>query len=106
MVGRGDHNHNNRSYTIRITKTGCIIIRNSKDIKTTPITAEQCLRDQLTQHTEDLLHKILKQYETLSPCNLPNNSKNRSKEETYMNNHSDTQTSNTQGHTISNMPNN
>ena len=85
-------------------KTGCIITRNSKHIKTTPITTEQYLRDKLTWHKEDPLDKILKQYKTLSPYNVPNNAKNRRKEETYMNNHSDTQTCNTQGCNISNVP--
>ena len=37
---------------------------------------------------------------------MPNNDKKRRKEETDMNNHSDTQTSNTQGHTIGNIPKN
>ena len=60
VVGRGDHNHNNRSYTIRVTKTGCIITRNSKHIKTTPITTEQYIRDQHTWHTEDPVDKMLK----------------------------------------------
>ena len=35
VVGRGDHNHNNRSYTIRVTETGLIITRKSKHTKTT-----------------------------------------------------------------------
>ena len=41
VIGRGKHNYNKRYYTIRVTKTGCIIIRNSKHIKTTFITAER-----------------------------------------------------------------
>ena len=45
-----------------------------------------------------------KQYETLSPYRVPHNDKNRS--EADMNNHSDIQTSSTQGHTISNISNN
>ena len=106
VVGMGDHNHNNRSYTIRITKTGHIQTRNSKCIKTTLIIAELYFRDQLTQQTEDALDKILKQYEMLSPYNVPNNTTNRRREETYRNNYSDMQTSNTQGHNISNVPNN
>ena len=53
VVGRGDHKHNNRSHKIRVTKTGHIITTNCKHITTTTITAEQYLRDQLTQHTED-----------------------------------------------------
>ena len=41
VVGRGDHNHNNKSYTVSITKTGCFIPRNCKHIKTAHITVEQ-----------------------------------------------------------------
>ena len=48
IVGAGSHNHSNGSYTITITRIGHIVTRNSKHIKTTPITAEQYLRDQLT----------------------------------------------------------
>ena len=55
VVGRGDNNHSNR-----LTKTVCIINKNSKHIKATLITAKQYLRDQLTKHTEDPLDKILK----------------------------------------------
>ena len=48
IVGTGDHSHNNRSYTIRIRMTGCIVTRNSKHIKVAPITAEQYLKDQIS----------------------------------------------------------
>ena len=105
VIGRGNHNHNNRCYTIGITKTGCIITGISKHIKKTPNTAEKFLRDQLTQHTEYPLDKILKKYETLCPYNVPNNAKNRRRMETYINNHSDMQTRKTQGHTMINVPN-
>ena len=47
IVGTGSHNHHNRSYTVRITTTGHIVTRNTKHFKTTSITAEQYLRDQL-----------------------------------------------------------
>ena len=86
-------------------KTDHMITGKSKHIKTTPISAEHYLRDQLTWHTEDPVDKIFKQYETLAPYTVPNYAKNR-REETYMNNHSDMQTSNTQGHNISNVQNN
>ena len=63
VVGRGDHNHNDRSYTMRVTqKMGHIITRNIKQIKTMSITAEHYLRDQCTKHTENPLDKILKQF--------------------------------------------
>ena len=87
-------------------RAGCIITRTSKHIKSTPITAEQYLRDQLTQHTEDPLDKILKQYESLSPHNMPKNYKDRRREETDINNHNDTQIRIAQGHTKNKTPNN
>ena len=71
-----------------------------------PILSEQYLRDQLIQHTEHPLDKIFKQCETHSKYNVPNNAKNRRREVPYMNNYNDMQTSNTQGHTISNVSNN
>ena len=89
VVGRGDHYQNNRSYTIIVTKTGCFITRNSKHFKTTPITVEQYLRDESTQHTGHPLDKILKQYESPFPHNMQNNDKNWGREETDMSNHSD-----------------
>ena len=106
MVGRSDNNHSNRSYTIRLTKTGCIINRNSKCIKATPIKDKQYPRDQLNQHAEDPPDKILKQYEKLSLENVPYNPSSRRKEEICMNNKSDTQNSNTQEHMINNVLNN
>ena len=72
-----------------------MINRNSKHIKATPITAKQYPRDLLTQHTEEPLDKILKQYEYLPIENVSNNPNNRSREETYMNNKSDMQNCNT-----------
>ena len=36
----GNNNHKNRSYTIRITRTGHIVTKNSRHIKTTLIPAE------------------------------------------------------------------
>ena len=77
IVGIGDHNHNNRSCTIRITRTGCIVTRNSKDIKTTPITAEQYFRDQLIWLTDDPVDRILKWYETLSMDKVQSNTNNK-----------------------------
>ena len=35
VVGKGDHSHNNRSYTIYITNTGWLITRNSKHVNET-----------------------------------------------------------------------
>ena len=55
IVGVGDHHHNNRSYTISITMTDCIVTRNSKHLIITHITVKQYLRDQFTQHTDELM---------------------------------------------------
>ena len=41
IVGKGDHNHHNRSYKIPVTNTGRIITCNRQHIKPTPITALQ-----------------------------------------------------------------
>ena len=40
VMGKGDHNHHNRSYKIQVTKTGRIIMHNRQHIKPTSITAE------------------------------------------------------------------
>ena len=64
IVGKGDHNHIDRSYTICITKTGWLITRNSKHVKPTQITTKQYLSDQLDKHmVMDPLEDILKQIE-------------------------------------------
>ena len=102
-VGAWDHNHNNRSYRIRITRTGCIVTRNSQHIKTTPITAEQYLRDQLTQDMDDPVDRILKQYETLSTDKVQSNTNNKRRGNTHK--HSDIEISDIQGHTINIVPN-
>ena len=63
-VGKGDHNHNNRSYTMCVTKRGQLITRNSKHVKPTWITAEQYHWDQLDKHiVTDPLDDLLKQIE-------------------------------------------
>ena len=41
VVGRGDHNHSNRSYRIQITNTGQEVTRNGKHIKASSITIPQ-----------------------------------------------------------------
>ena len=82
IVGTDNHSHINRSYTIRITRMGYIITSNSKHIKTTPITAEQYLRDQLMQHMNDPVHKIIKQYKKLSTDKVQSNTNNKRRGET------------------------
>ena len=66
---KGNHNHNDRSYTIQVTKTGQLITRNSKHVKPTLITAKQYLCDQLDKHIvtdplEDILKHLAKQTHT------------------------------------------
>ena len=43
---------------IRVTKTGCIIMRNSTHVKMTPNMAEQYLKDQAVRKTRDKLPKL------------------------------------------------
>ena len=52
------------------------------------------------------MDRILKQYETLLIDKVHNNTNNKSRKETYVNKHSDMQSSHTQGHTINIVPNN
>ena len=60
VVGKGNHNHHNRSYKIQVTKTGRIITHNRQHIKPTPITAENFLHNQVNKHTKtDPLDAIL-----------------------------------------------
>ena len=59
VVGRGDHNHSNRSCIIRITMIGHKVTRNSKYIKAIPITAKQYLRDKLTKNMVDPVDELL-----------------------------------------------
>ena len=74
----GQHNHNSRSYTIHVTKTGQLITRKSKHIITL-ITAEQYLWDQLNKNirsdtVEDTLNNLKnKQYNIMYTCNKPVN---------------------------------
>ena len=64
IVGKGYNNHN-RSHTMHLPKTGCLINRNSTHTKATPITAEQYIWDQLDKHTKtDPLRDFLKQHES------------------------------------------
>ena len=90
---------------------GCIVTRNIKHIKTIPFTAKQYLRDQLTQHTDHPVDRILKQYETPSMDKVQSNNSNKWREETHtnrthMNKHSDIQICDTQGHTVNTVSNN
>ena len=60
IVGKGDHNHHNRSYKIQVTTTGRIITCNRQDMKPTPITAEDYMQYQARKHTKtDPLDAIL-----------------------------------------------
>ena len=69
LEGKGNHNHQEKSYNICITKTGWLVTRERKHIKPTQITAEQYLWDHLQKHaTTDPLEDILKQYEKQPIC--------------------------------------
>ena len=60
IVGKGNHNHHNRSYKIQLTTTGIIITCNRQHIKPTPITIEDYMCYQAKKHTKiDPLDAIL-----------------------------------------------
>ena len=42
IADKGEDNHNDRSHKIRVTKTGQLIIRYSRHVKITHISAEHC----------------------------------------------------------------
>ena len=52
IVGKGNHNHHNRSYKIQVTNTGRIITCNRQHIKPAPITAEEYMWYQASKHTK------------------------------------------------------
>ena len=55
--------NNYHSYRVKVTKTQWLINRNSKHVKTTPFTAEQCMRDWLSRNMVlKTLEDILKKY--------------------------------------------
>ena len=51
IIGKGNHNHHNRSYKIQVTSTGRIITHNRQYIKPTPITTEDYMHYQVMKHT-------------------------------------------------------
>ena len=64
IKGKGDHNHQDRSFHIHITNTGRLVIQNRQHIKPTQISAEQYLCEQLQKHTKtDPLENIHTQLE-------------------------------------------
>ena len=52
IIGKGYHNHHNRSYKIQVTNTGRIITCNRQHIKPTPITAEDYMHYQASKHAK------------------------------------------------------
>ena len=64
IIGKGDHNHHNRSYKIQVTTTGRIITHNRKHIKPTPITAEDYICYQASNYTKtDPINAILDHFQ-------------------------------------------
>ena len=62
IVGTGDHNHNNHSYTIQITTNGRRITCNRPHLKPTSVTADAYMQYQATKHIHkqnNLLEDIL-----------------------------------------------
>ena len=52
IIGKGDHNHHNRSYKIQVTNMGRIITLNRQHIKPTPITAKDYMHYQASKDTK------------------------------------------------------
>ena len=94
----------NRSYMIRISKTGWGVRKNSKHIKATPITGKQYLKDQINKKTADPINEILKNYEKLPQENVSNNHDSQGGEDTYMNNNNNTHHSNMQEYIVNRIP--
>ena len=60
IIDKVDYNHNDQSYRVKEMETRCLITRNSKHIKATPITAEKYPWEKLSKNTmmvtvEDIL---------------------------------------------------
>ena len=72
-------------------------------IKGTPITAKQCLRDQINNNTTDPLNEILKNYEKLVQENVSNKHGSLRREDILMNNKK-TQHNNMQEHIEKRIP--
>ena len=48
IIGHKSEEHDRRRYKIRVTKTGCTITRTKKHVKDTPISADDCLRNEMS----------------------------------------------------------
>ena len=92
IVGKGDHNHHNWSYKIKITTTGRIITCSRQHIKPTSITAEEYMCYQARKHTNiqtDPLDAIL--------SHIKNNPQSYSNKTTHNNNNDSQGTHGDQG---------
>ena len=87
---------------ICITKTGQLITRTSKQVKATPITAEQYLLHQLNKNTVDTVDDILKQFEKHTQQNMTHIHNEQVNKDTTENGTSDTQQNNMQVNTSKN----
>ena len=68
IIGKGDHNHHNRSYNIEVTNTARIITHYRQHIKPIPITAEDYICYQGNKHTKiDPLDAILDHIQKIHP---------------------------------------
>ena len=95
-VGKGDYNHNNRSYTICITRRGWLKTRNSKHVKTT-ITEKQYLWDQFNKNIRtDTVKDILKWLEKQTKHNLMHTHNEQGNKVPTENDNNDTQWDNMQ----------
>ena len=59
IVGTGDHNHHDWSYTVQLTTNGRRISQKRWHIKPTSVTADAYIQYQATKHTNKLIHCML-----------------------------------------------
>ena len=96
VVGRRNHNNNNRSYMIYISKIHKLFTRNSKHINTTPITTGQYLLVQSDKSFVDTEDDILKQFEKHTQQNVTHTHDEQVNKDTPENITNDRQQSNMQ----------
>ena len=63
IIGYGAEDHNERYYRIRVTKSGHAVVRKKRHMKTTPILAEDNLRNEMSKsnipQTEDQFNEFV-----------------------------------------------
>ena len=70
MVGYGTDNHKGRSYKVYVMKTGCVITRTKRQVRATPILAEDYLRKETFKanrpQADDKLNELIDHFAILN----------------------------------------